>query len=553
MSPKILDQHGRPIDRRALEEPQTARIALLENQYVQPTTNGLTPARLAAILLDADNGNLVAQHELFEDMEERDAHLAAELEKRKLALVGLDWDIVPPRNATAAEKAAAEWVKEVLQDMGDFEDLLLALMDGVGHGFAPIELEWRREGAEWLPDFHPRPQRWFQLSRSRREFRLTDLTPDGQALIPFGWIFHTHARAKTGYLGRMGLHRVLVWPFLYKAYGIGDFAEFLETFGLPIIVGKYYPGADAAEKASLMRAVTQLGHDARAIMPKDMELEIQKITGGGEGSQHMKMVDWAERSQSKAILGQTLSAEARATGLGSGVADFHAEVRWDILRADARQVAGTLTRDLVYPLIALNRGGIDSLRRCPRLMFDTGESEDLKLFSEALPELVGVGMRVPLKWAHEKLRIPEPAEGEAVLQVARPDRTVPPELRAEAHAAAAATRFPRELLETTHGELMAALGAEAGEAAAAESFPDQAALDAALEAIPAEALQRQMEQLIGPVLKALQEAAGYEEAMAVLAGRYPQLDAAQLETLLARALFAAELWGAASAEARGSE
>jgi hypothetical protein len=91
---------------------------------------------------------------------------------------------------------------------------------------------------------------------------------DGAPLQPFGWLVHTYGKAKTGYLGRMGLHRVLVWPFLYKAYAIGDFAEFLETFGLPIIVGKYFAGATDDEKASLLRAVTALGHDARAIMPR---------------------------------------------------------------------------------------------------------------------------------------------------------------------------------------------------------------------------------------------------------------------------------------------
>ena len=32
-------------------------------------------------------------------------------------------------------------------------------------------------------------------------------------------------------------------------------------------------------------------------------------------------------------------------------------------------------------------------RRCPRLVFDTQEPEDLKLMSDAVPKLVGVGMR----------------------------------------------------------------------------------------------------------------------------------------------------------------
>lgn len=528
---QIVDQWGKPIDRIVLNEPQTARVTSLQNEYLTSSLDGLTPARLAATLRAADNGDLTAQHRLFSDMEERDAHLAAEIGKRKLALLGLDWTIQPPRNATGAEKAHAEWLTEVLTDAVDpVEDLILALMDGVGHGFAPVELEWRDEGGERLPSFLPRPQEWFQLDQLRREIRLRDMSPDGAVLKPFGWVFHTHGKAKTGYIGRLGLHRVLSWPFLYKAYAIGDFAEFLETFGLPIIVGKYFTGATAEEKASLMRAVTALGHDARAIMPADMDLEIQKIVGG-EKSPHLAMVDWADRAQSKAILGQTMSAEARGGGLGSGNADLHREVRHDILEADAREIAGTITRDLLYPLIALNRGGIDGLRRCPRLVFDTSEPEDIKAFADALPKLVGVGLRVKTEWVHEKLGIPLGGPKDAVLAVAAPANVLGPELRPEA-----GNKTPVE---------KAALAALAAETDVV--IPDQAAIDAAVNALPPETLQAQMEQMIGSLMAELEAAGNYEAALAVLSGKYPGLDAAKLESLLARALFVSELWGAGNA------
>lgn len=528
----IVDQYGKPIDRGVLKESQTSRVASLQNEYLTNHLDGLTPSRLAATLRNADNGDLFAQHRLFSDMEDRDTHLAAEMGKRKLALLKLDWSIEPPRNATAAEKAHSDWLTDVLTDAVDpIEDLILALMDGVGHGFAPVELEWRSEGSEFLPSFNPRPQEWFQLDQKRREIRLRDMSVDGAPLQPFGWVFHTHGKAKTGYLGRLGLHRVLSWPFLYKCYAIGDFAEFLETFGLPIILGKYFSTANNEEKASLMRAVTALGHDARAIMPKEMELEVSKITGGGDSTPHLAMVDWAERSISKAILGQTMSAEAKSTGIGSGNADLHREVRRDILVADAREIAGTLMRDLLYPMIALNRGNIDGLRRCPRFVFDTGEAEDIKLFADALPELVGVGMEIPVDWAHNKLRIRRPTNNEPVLRVSAPANVLKPELR------------PDPGKTTPKNQPVDALAALA--ASAPPIIPDQAELDAALEAIPPEVLQAQMEQIIGALLADLAAAGGYEQALAVLAEKYPTLDASKLESLLAHAMFVSELWGAA--------
>ena len=529
---KLVDQYGQPIDKGVLKEPQTSRVASLQNEYLTSNLDGLTPARLAATLRNADSGDLFAQHRLFADMEERDAHLAAEMGKRKLALLGLDWSIQPPRNATAAEKAHAEWLTEVLTDAVDpIEDLILALMDGVGHGFAAVEQEWRSDGGELLPAFNPRPQEWFQLDQSRREIRLRDLSADGAPLAPFGWVFHTHGKAKTGYLGRLGLYRVLSWPFLYKAYAIGDFAELLETFGLPILVGKYFSGASKDEKASLMRAVTSLGHDARAIMPADMEIELKEVSYSGSKSIHLEMVDWAERSISKGILGQTMSAEAKSTGIGSGNADLHADVRQDILKADAREIAGTLTRDLLYPLIALNRGGIDGLRRCPRFVFDTGEAEDLKLFADALPKLAGAGLRIPVAWAHDKLRIAQPTGDEPVLSAPKPatvptaEGGEPPKGPPAALSAQAAGPAPQD-----HAPLIAA----------------QQTLDAALDA-PLD-WTKVTDPLLKPVLDALAGGRAPEEILAEMAAWYPLLDDAALVETLSRALFVADCWGRLSAQ-----
>ena len=514
--PQILDQYGNPIDTGALTEPQTSRIAMLEHQFLTPMLSGLTPARLSSILHAADDGDLVAQHRLFADMEERDAHLLCEMGKRKLAVMNLDWDIVPPRNASAAEKAHAEWVKDVLIDAVDpIEDLFLALMEGIGHGFAAVELEWRDEGNERLPAFLPRPQEWFRLDPLRRELRLLDANATGTPLQPFGWVLHTHGKPKTGYLGRMGLYRALVWPFIYKAYSLGDFAEFLETYGLPIVLGKFYQGASDAEKSSLMRAVTAIGHDARAIMPADMAIEIQKVTGGSDSALHLSMIDWADRAQSKAILGQTTSSEAKATGMGSGVANLHNEVREDIRNADARQIAGTVTRDLIYPLLALNRGGLDSLARCPRLVFDTGDAEDMAGYADALPKLVGIGMRIDPAWAHEKLKIPMAGEGEAVLQPPSPAfPPLPPEGSAPAALAALSASGPNGVTSDPLDTLADDMGSD---------------------------WERVMTPLVSPIERLLAECKTLEEFRDRLPDLVAQMDPAALAELLAQGNFAAAI------------
>ena len=62
---QIVDQYGKPIDTGVIQEPQTSRVAQLANAYLTPMLDGLTPARLAAILRNADNGDLMSQHRLL--------------------------------------------------------------------------------------------------------------------------------------------------------------------------------------------------------------------------------------------------------------------------------------------------------------------------------------------------------------------------------------------------------------------------------------------------------------------------------------------------------
>lgn len=525
--PSLLDQFGRPLEREVLTEPQTSRTAWLHQTFAAHPSRGLTPQKLARILEDAERGDFLAQYDLCEDMEEKDGHILAELSKRKRAMLSLPWDIVPPRNPSAAETKMAAALKEQLLDIPNFEDVLLDMADAIGKGFAALEIEWGRIGSAWLAQkLCLRPQQWFQLDQATHsEIRLRDNSADGAELLPFGWVFHVH-KARSGYIARSGLHRALVWPYLFKNYAVRDCAEFLEIYGLPVRIGKYPSGAGDKEKSALLAAVVGIGHSAAGIIPETMALEFLEAAKGTH-EPFAFLVDWCERTESKVILGQTTSSEAKSTGLGSGVADLHAEVRRDIRDADAVQLAGTLTRDLVYPLAALNLGLSDP-RRSPRWVFDTQEPEDLKSLAESLPQLVSIGVKIPVAWVHERLKLPVPAEGEDVLAIARapapgpdddaPDNEDSPRAAARAALAAQLPPAPRDAL-------------------------DELVEDALSE------WQTPIQALIAPIRVALDEAMARGETIEAFRARLPdllpQMDVGPQRERLAQAAFIAALAGQA--------
>jgi phage gp29-like protein len=513
----ILDQFGNAIETAQLQEPQTARLAQLRHEFDNHPSRGLTPPRLAKILQQAEQGDLTAQHELFADMEEKDGHLFSELQKRRMAVQQLDWAIVPPKNATPEEVKHAEFVTEVLESMEDFGDVLFDMTDGIGHGFAALEMTWGRvDGVQMPVKIEHRPQGWFKLALnpdiSRNELRLRDNSADGEALWQFGWIMHQH-RARSGYLSRSGLFRVLAWPFLFKNYAVRDLAEFLEIYGLPLRLGTYGVGATEKDKATLLRAVVGIGHNAAAIIPQGMAIDF-KDAAKGEEKPFDSMISLMERTMSKAILGGTLTSSEGANGT-QALGKVHNEVRTELRNADAKQIAATLKRQLIYPLLALNKGATD-MRRCPSLVFDTQEPEDLKLYSEAVPKLVGVGMQIPSKWAHDKLKIPQPGAGEAVLAVSAPADPKTPQPGKPASARLKA--------------LPLAAGAGGDE----------------LDDLSGEMLG-EWEEVLGetmkPIQAALAAASSLEEFRDALEAALSQAEPAQLAELLARGQFAARAWG----------
>lgn len=511
----FYDPQGYKIEKKALKEPQTAKIAQLHQEFAEHPTRGLTPRRLAQIMEDAERGDIRAQSDLFEDIEEKDGHIMAELGKRKRALLGLDWSIEPPNNASAQEKRIAEQVQELIKTIPNFEDVLLNMGDGIGNGFACLELSWYRD-KHWAPiAIEHRPARWFMIAKdNRNELRLRDDSSEGAELWPAGWIVHKH-KAKSGDLARTGLHRALVWPFLFKNYSVRDLAEFLEIYGLPVRLGKYPHGASDTEKNTLLRAVVNMGHAAAGIIPEGMVVEFKEAAKGGSDP-YQAMIAWCERTQSKVILGGTLTSQADGASSTNALGNVHNEVRRELTVSDALQIGGTLSRDLVHVLCRLNGWAANALR-LPRFVFDIVEPEDLSLYSEAIPKLVDVGLPIGVDYLQGKLRIPAPKEGEAIL-----GRAVVAQRPAALNSDQAALK---------------------GETAAGAKQTEQAdTVDRYVEQLDSSA-QPVMDQLIDPIRQLVMDADSLEAIRDGLLDVYGDLDPTALGNIIQQALGAAELSG----------
>jgi phage gp29-like protein len=408
----LYDQWGREIDLTRLKEEQ-ARPSL---SGVRPIisahpSQGLTPARLAKLLRDSEDGDPIRYLELAEDMEEKDPHYLSVLGTRKRAITQLEIT-VEAASDDANDVANADLVREWLK-RDVLEDELFDVLDAIGKGYSATEIIWDVSERQWQPlRLEWRDPRWFVFDPADgRTLHLREMAtvaeatvPGAVPLAPFKFITH-QAKIKTGLPVRGGIARAIAWCYLFKNFDLKDWVVFAETYGHPLRVGKYGAGASQADKDTLLSAVANIASDAAAIIPQSMVIEFIESKMQGNVDLFERFANYLDQQMSKAVLGQVGTTDAVAGGYAVG--KVHNDVRGDIERSDAMQLAATLNRDLVRPMIDLNRG---PQAKYPRLRIGRREEVDTEKFMAAVEKYVQLGGRVEQSVVRDKLGLPDPPE-----------------------------------------------------------------------------------------------------------------------------------------------
>ncbi|WP_439640080.1 DUF935 domain-containing protein [Nevskia sp.] len=505
---RILGPDGQPIETADLsEEIARGGVTGVRSVWHDSVARNLTPARLSALLEDAANGNADEYLTLAEEMEERELHYASVLGTRKRAVSRLPCT-VESASDDADDVRIADDVRELTLKPG-FRLLRKDMLDALGRSYSVHEIVWQR-GAKWLPQYEWRDPRWFRFDRETgRELRLKDPQApiDGLALQPYKWIVHRPS-LKTGLPIRCGLARLVAFAWICKAYAQKDWNAFAEIFGLPLRIGRYGPGATAKDISVLRHAVQSLGSDAAAILPASMSIEFHEAAKNGGGDLYERLCDYLDRQISKAVLGQTMTADAQKTGLGSNNASVHNEVRNDIRDDDAQDAEETLNRDLVVPYVILNYG---PRKAYPRITFPIREPEDLAALVKNVTALVPFGLQVEESVMRDRLGFPEPAENAVLLKA--PSRPV-----------ASPTQEPTE--QALNARQSAPL-----------NTPDRQIARLAAQADPIVA------ELTAPIAAILAACNSFEEFRERVTDTYRELDDRALSALLTQALTAAQLAG----------
>lgn len=387
----------------------------------------LSPSQIRSWLLQAEEGDITAAFNLWEEMEKRDGLLGSHLRTRKMGVLSLPWEIVPPRGMEDDSQAQemAQYCREIIDDIGSdpppgqplkgIRAGMFDVLDAIGKGFSAVEIDWETDSDEWRPVWlHYRPQRWFSVADDGKTLRLRGKRfGQDEQLNPLNWILHA-SQAQSGFVKDWPLLRACVRPFVMRHYSIKDWLSFAEIYGIPPRVGRLPEGSswDDPVRKDMERALSSMGVDMSAVLPHGADIEFPELSGGREGEIFQQIGEKAKDDLTLSILGQLATS---SEGGGWSKDGAQEAVRKDLLESDAQDLDETMTQMLLRPIVRLNHGEDAPV---PRWHTVIKEAEDLESLSSVIGNLVEAGAEIPAKYVYEKFEIPAPEDGEDVLRPA---------------------------------------------------------------------------------------------------------------------------------------
>lgn len=422
---QIVDHRGEPLRQSDLTREISGPTVTGTRSIWTSLTRDITPARLASILRESEQpgeGAAARYVELAEVMEERDLHYlgVVSTRKRQVAQIGI---VVEPVSDAAEDVRDADLVREWFE-RDELEDEIVDILDAIAKGYSVGEIIWETSEREWRPVRieHRLPQ-WFDFDRvTGTQLQVRGDEGGWVDLAPYKFVTHV-PRAKSGLPIRGGLARTATFAWIAKTYTLRDWVQFSEVYGRPFRLGKYHKNATENEKSILYRAVRDLGADAAAIIPEEMLIEFMgDKSGTAHSDMHRELLRYVDSQLSIAVLGQTLTTQEGDSGSYS-LGQVHNQVREDIERSDGRQLAATIRRDMVVPIVTLNHGPRSAY---PKVVIERESQPDLELLSKSLERLVPLGLRVRQEQIRTMFGLEEPDDDDEVLESRSPPPMAPP-------------------------------------------------------------------------------------------------------------------------------
>ncbi|QHI96431.1 DUF935 family protein [Aristophania vespae] len=223
---------------------------------------------------------------------------------------------------------------------------------------------------------------------------------------------------------RAGLTRSIVFNSLFKLFSNRDWGVFVQSFGIPVRVGKFDQSSTDSDRNTLWRAVSDVAGSLGCMIPKNMDLEfIEPRSGAGANDTHERRIKWLDEQTSKAVLGQTGTTDARQ---GTHAASMtHRLVQEDIERSDALLLAHTLNEQLVKQMVDYSFGP-PADGHYPIATIGRPDEAPVSVLIDAVQKLGPQGLKIKADELYTRLNVKPPLEGDETVGIQPQTRNATP-------------------------------------------------------------------------------------------------------------------------------
>jgi hypothetical protein len=390
-----------------------------------------------------------------------DCGIMEPLEARQRATALLNWHIEPEDPKSADQKILAGKLTQILSRTQRFTEMRRCLMEAIWYGRYAVAL---RYGSGWIGGkkriyaVHVEPRHGDKLvfryddgehqfaagqlgirigGPRTKQFRLgpdreKQIAPTEHGLVYWfnpaerrTLVVHKHHMEDSpfeeprfaGQIHGVGIRSKIYWTWYAMTECLQRVLEYLDRAALGVEIWRF-PANNSNAKRAVQEAATQHVGGGRSIVlcpvyagDQAEQFGVEHIEPGLGGVDSIINIikEFFGHKIKRYINGQTLTSEADATGMGSGVADAHLATFADIVSYDARNLEETLTEDFLRPIQTWNFPATRNIYM--KFVIDT-ESDNAKEKLDAMKSGWDMGLRIKASDVYDVIGASMPVDGE---------------------------------------------------------------------------------------------------------------------------------------------
>ena len=426
--------------------------ASARDRWMATTLSYYTPSNIENTCRGAMSGNLVAQWQMFDLMEQTWPRLNKNLNEIKdgakamprLVRPFADKDDKPTPEAVRRAKIVDKLLRTMRpnrkRNERDLDDTIYDVLDALGKGIALSQVEWEQRTVSvagksnllWCPRatswVHPRYYGYPPNSDQQDELMLNareigQNNPEFYAEanwvpIPDDQFVVSMILQKSGHPINGSMLRILGLLWAAQNFTWEWFLNFAQIFGAPIRWATYDPAtATAGTIQAVMDMLQQMGSFGYAAFPAGTQLELKEAVKSAQDNPQKALLDAADLVCDLMIIGQTLTSEGQRGGGGGSsraLGQVHQDIRSERITKAANVAAKLLSEQLIAAICRLNFGDDTE---CPQLVIVTKANKDLIAEAQRWQILVQIpGTQFSRQQFYEDNELQVPDENDDVIE-----------------------------------------------------------------------------------------------------------------------------------------